>query len=202
MTVWEITSGIRRAKGCAVPQAGCRKTIVRKNSSADHLEWARPATWFLVPLHAQPTAGPAYRRDALCWAWCWTRTITRSSWRPGTSQKAPRHDARRAQRSVHLSAVLRCSESVVVWKGMPVAVPSRGGERSIPIKGLPVTAQARKEPKSCASANFATSADVLTNYSERCTRAGVSVPALASVPPLRGCPREWPLYTSPRNFGR
>src|ERR1035438_1208406 len=73
MTVWETTSGIRRAKGCAVPQAGCRKTIVRKNSSAEHLEWARPATWFLVPLHAQPTAGPAYRRDALCWAWCWTR---------------------------------------------------------------------------------------------------------------------------------
>ena len=63
-------------------------------------------------------------------------------------------------------AVLHCSESVVVWKGMPVAVACRRRERSIPVKVLPVAALARKEPKSSTSANFATSAGALTNYRE------------------------------------
>jgi len=53
-----------------------------------------------------------------------------------------------------------CSASVVVPTGKSFPVGDRRGEKSIPVKGLPVAAQARKEPKSCASANFATSACV------------------------------------------
>jgi len=51
-----------------------------------------------------------------------------------------------------------CSESVVVSMGKWLPVASRRGESSIPVKGLPVDAQWQKQPKSCASANFATSA--------------------------------------------
>jgi hypothetical protein len=53
-----------------------------------------------------------------------------------------------------------CSASVVVLTGNWFPVGYRRGERSIPVKPLPVAAQAQKEPKSCASANFATSANL------------------------------------------
>ena len=53
-----------------------------------------------------------------------------------------------------------CSGSVVVSTGKWFTVGSRRGKRSIPVKPLPVAAQPQKEPKSCASANFATSANL------------------------------------------
>jgi hypothetical protein len=51
-----------------------------------------------------------------------------------------------------------CSASVVVLTGMWFAVGYRRGAKSVPVKRWPVAAQAQKEPKSSASANFATSA--------------------------------------------